>query len=78
MNAAQKTHLRLLGSLNRHKRFRFAAMTAYRDLLKAHNEMISTIANGVPLTPDLVQSAHAEARASYDEMIRIHEELEEE
>ena len=78
MNAAQKTHLRLLGSLNRHKRFRFAAMTAYSDLLKVHADMIAALGVGMPLTADLIQSMHTKAHVSYEEMIRIHKELENE
>lgn len=76
MNAAQKTHLRLLGSLNRHKRFRLAAMTAYTDLLRTHNNTLAVFAAGTPLTPELMQSMHTQALASYEEMIRIHKELE--
>lgn len=76
MNAAQNTHLRLLGSLNRHKRFRLASMTAYTDLLRVHSDMIAALAAGMPLTPDLMQSMHTKAHASYEEMIRIHKELE--
>lgn len=78
MNAAQKTHLRLLGSLNRHKRFRFAAMTAYTDLLRVHADTIAAFGSGMPITPDFLQSLHTKAHASYEEMIRIHKELGEE
>lgn len=78
MNPTQKTHLRLLGSLNRHKRFRTAAMTAYRDLLKSHNDILSALVARQELTAEFIQSCHAEYQASYEEMIRIHKELEEE
>jgi hypothetical protein len=78
MNAAQKTHLRLLGSLNRHKRFRLAAMTAYADLLRTHTDTLAAVVAGMPLTPDLMQSMHMKAHASYEEMIRVHKQLEEE
>lgn len=78
MNATQKTHLRLLGSLNRHKRFRTAAMIAYRDLLQSHNDVLSVLAAGGVFPPELMESTHMKSKASYEEMIRIHKELEEE